>query len=290
MVHGTNYVVPPTRCARVVSVYDCWFLDHPDDAHPDVRRAGEVLRRSIADGAHVVASSTATADRLGELFTTDRVHTILLGPPPVQSQTSSTARPPAVRPPAVLSGDVLADDAPVVVAIGTVERRKNLPMLIAAFARLAAEHETVHLVVAGRAGDDSPALLGATEGLERPVRDRVHVIGPIDETARRWLLGRATCLAYPSLDEGFGFPVLEAQMAGTPVVASSAGSIPEVAGNGALFSLPTDPVALAANLFGVVTDESRRSGLIEAGHRNLERFSWETTARGLAALYRDLAT
>src|SRR6185312_5510739 len=68
VVHGTNYVVPPSRRARLVSVYDCWFLRHPESAHRDVRRAGDVLRRAIGTGAAVHTSSQATADALGELL------------------------------------------------------------------------------------------------------------------------------------------------------------------------------------------------------------------------------
>ena len=273
LVHGTNYVVPPTRVPRIVSVYDCWFLDHPDDAHPDVARAGAVLRRSVDDGAHVVTSSAATANRVAELFDTDRISTIHLGPPPHDSNQRRTA--PALGDP----------DAPFVLALGTVERRKNLPLLVAAFERVAAEHPTVQLRIAGRDGDGSPALAAALDRLPSDVRVRVVRHVTVDEPVKRWLLHRAAVLAYPSLDEGFGFPILEAQQAGTPVVASSAGSIPEVAGAGALLSLPTDPDALAANLFWAIDSEPKRSELIERGHLNVERFSWRHTAAELTTLY-----
>ena len=273
VVHGTNYVVPPTRVPRIVSVYDCWFLDHPDDAHPDVARAGAVLRRSVDDGAHVVTSSMATTDRMAELFDTDRISTIHLGPPPHDAEQRQTA--PAL-------GDL---DAPFVLALGTVERRKNLPTLVAAFARVAAEHPTVQLRIAGRDGDDSPALAAALDHLAPEVRGRVVRHVTVDEPVKRWLLDRAAVLAYPSLDEGFGFPILEAQQAGTPVVASSAGSIPEIAGAGALLSLPTDQDALAANLFWAIDSDAKRRELIERGHANVERFSWQQTAAELTALY-----
>jgi len=111
VVHGTNYVVPPARAPRIVNVYDCWFLDHPDDAHPDVARAGAVLRRSIDDGVHVVTSSAATTDRVSDLFGTDRISTVHLGPPPHDSEQRRTA--PALGDP----------DVPFVLALGTVERR-----------------------------------------------------------------------------------------------------------------------------------------------------------------------
>src|SRR3954447_22348183 len=83
VVHGTNYVVPPSRRPRLVSVYDCWFLRNPEAAHPDVRRAGEVLRRAIRSGAAVHVSSQATADALTELLGATDITVIPLGPLPV---------------------------------------------------------------------------------------------------------------------------------------------------------------------------------------------------------------
>ena len=277
VVHGTNYVVPPTRAPRIVSVYDCWFLEHRDDAHPDVVRAGAVLRRSIADGAHVITSSAATTDRLTDLLDVAEVSTVHLGPPPYDEHARRIA--PALGDP----------DAPFVLALGTVERRKNLPTLVRAFARLAAEHPSVQLRIAGRDGDDAEALAEALERLDVATRRRVIRHETVDEHVKRWLLANAAVLAYPSLDEGFGFPILEAQQAGTPVVASSAGSIPEVAGRGALLSLPTDDHALAANLFWVIDSEDQRRALVARGRANLERFSWNRTATALTDLYREVA-
>jgi glycosyltransferase involved in cell wall biosynthesis len=273
VVHGTTYVVPPTRVPRLVSVYDCWFLDHPDDADPDVARAGAVLRRAIGEGAEVVTSSAATTERVRELFETADVTTVHLGAPPEDRAERQTV--PALGDP----------EAPFVLALGTVERRKNLTTLVGAFARLAAEHRTVQLRIAGRDGNDSAALESALDRLRPDVRVRVVRHATVDEPVKRWLLDHAAVLAYPSLDEGFGFPILEAQRAGTPVVASSAGSIPEVAGAGALLSLPLDQDALAANLFWALDSPTRRAELIERGRANVERFSWERTADELTAIY-----
>jgi glycosyltransferase involved in cell wall biosynthesis len=134
-----------------------------------------------------------------------------------------------------------------------------------------------------------PALAAALDRLRPDVRSRVVRHLTVDEAVKRWLLDRAAVLAYPSLDEGFGFPILEAQLAGTPVVASAAGSIPEVAGAGALLSLPTDEDALAANLFWAIDSPTKRDELIERGHANIERFSWQQTAIALTTLYLRLA-
>ena len=280
IVHGTNYVVPPSSAHRVVSVYDCWFLNHPDEAHPDVARAGAVLRRSVNEGAAVVTSSVATSDRVRDLLGVEPV-TIHLGPPLPTSHQQVPDRPAGAEP--------LLEDEPFVLSIGTAERRKNLPVLIDAFGRLGTEHETVRLVLAGRDGDDAAAVARALARLDPTIRRRVHRMTTVDDVTKQWLIHHATALAYPSLDEGFGFPILEAQLAGTPVVGSSAGSIPEIGGSAVLLSLPTDADALAANLFWVVTSDAQRERLVRLGRRNVERFSWESTARELRSLYHRLA-
>lgn len=275
VVHGTNYVAPPTTHPTVVSVYDCWFLKHPKEATRDIRRAARVLRKSVKRGAWIHASSDATADQVREILQTDRVRTIHLGPPSVE-------HPGRDRPP-------IADRVggrPYVLAIGTEERRKGLPVLVKAFDRLAAEQRDVHLVLAGAPGDDTEAIEQAIGELAPPVRERVLRLGPIDHATKAWLLRQTAAVAYPSLDEGFGFPVIEAQVSGTPVVATAVGSIPEVAGGGAELVLKRDADAFAEALSRVLTDGTRRLELIEAGYRNRLRFSWSATASGLVDLYR----
>lgn len=283
LVHGTNYVVPPTRCPSIVSVYDCWFLDHPDDAHPAVVRSGAVLTAAVQRGSHVVTSSQATADRVTALLDTDRVTVIHLGPPlDAGDTTDDSGAGPGQRLEQLRS-------APFVLSLGTLERRKNVPLLIEAFARVAAEHETVRLVIAGGGGDDGGPITEALQRLDSSTSSRVLRLGRVNDSEKRWLLSEAQALAYPSLDEGFGYPILEAQLAGTPVAASSAGSIPEVAGTGALLSPPNDANALAANLNWIVTSEQRRTELIAKGRANLDRFSWTATAAAYIDLYERVA-
>ena len=277
LVHGTNYVVPPTRCPRLVSVYDCWFLEHPEDADPDVLRAAAVLRRSVADGAHVVTSSDATTRRVRELLDTERVRTVLLGPPPADVAEPVTDAP---------SGLPQLDE--FILALGTIERRKNLPTLVDAFGRLAREHAAVRLVIAGAAGNDVAAVDRAIGRLPPEIAERVVRTGIVDNATKRWLLNHARALAYPSLDEGFGFPILEAQQLGTPVVASTAGSIPQIAGAAALLSPARDVEALAANLYWIVDNDEMHAKLVRRGHANVERFSWTSTADQYHAMYEDI--
>ncbi len=275
VVHGTNYVAPPSSRPTVVSVYDCWFMTNPTDSNPLVRRAAANLRRRVAAGAWVHTSSEATAGLARELLDIDRVVTIHLGPPP-RTDDGATA------PPDVIAG---LEGAAYVLTIGTEERRKDLPMLVEAFGLLARELPTVRLVLAGARGDDSTAVDSALSDLDTGTRERVTRLGVVDGSIKAWLLRHASVLAYPSLDEGFGFPLLEAQAAGTPVVASDAGSIAEIAGEGASLVRDRSASGFAERLASVIDGTTSRLGLISAGHENLNRFSWETTASGLMDLY-----
>lgn len=282
VIHGTNYVVPPSDIPRVVSVYDCWFLRNPGRASADVRRAGQVLRRSIATGALVHTSSRATAAALLELFPSADVTAVPLGVLPVPDAPER----------APISGVTARR---YVLSIGTIERRKNLPNLIRAFARIdhavagADPGDDLLLVIAGSDGDDRAAVDDAIDEVGSAVAARIVLTGRIDESGRAWLLRHASVLAYPSLDEGFGFPLLDAMQVGVPVVASDAGSIPEVAGDAALLAAPDDVDALAAGLSAAIGDEAVRARLVRAGAARWPTFTWAACAEGMTDLYRRAA-
>ncbi|HRE03736.1 MAG TPA: glycosyltransferase, partial [Ilumatobacteraceae bacterium] len=227
VLHGTNYVVPPSRLPRVVTVYDCWFLRHPELADPAVHRAGLVLRRAVRTGATVHATSHATAAAVRDLLATDAVEVIPLAAPP----TRPVAVAPTMDDAPAIAGRLAT--RPYVLALGTIERRKNLPTLIAAFGRMDSAGSPL-LVIAGADGDDRAAVDAAIGQLDASARERVVLTGRIDDATKQWLLAHARVLAYPSLDEGFGFPLLEAMAADVPIVASTAGSIPEVAADAAV--------------------------------------------------------
>jgi glycosyltransferase involved in cell wall biosynthesis len=274
-VHGTNYVVPPSRLPRLVSVYDCWFLLHPDQAHPAVVRAGTVLARSIAAGATVHCSSDATAATLRRLFPGVDTCTVHLGALPL-------AAPPTTCPIPELDGPEF------VLSTATLERRKNLPRLIEAFGLLAHQRRDVRLVLAGGDGDDRPRIEAAIDALDPEVSQRVLLTGFVDDAVRSWLLHHARVLAYPSLDEGFGFPLLDAMQAHVPVVAARAGSIPEVAGDAAVLVPVDDTSALAEALHHVLDDDAARARLVAAGLERVATFTWHATAASMASLYRRL--
>ena len=279
VVHGTNYVVPPTGWPTVVTVHDCSPLTHPERVHPVVRAFVPVLRRAVAAGAWVHTPSLYVAAQVRELLGATRVRAIPHGAPrPLLAAGAARPLPPALA---------ALDGRSYVLALGTIEPRKNVPRLVAAFGAVADDHPDVALVLAGAAGPDSPAVAAASERLAPPVRARVVSTGWIDDATRERLLAGAALLAYPSLDEGFGLPLLEAFAASVPVAAAAAGALPEVAGNAALLVAPTDVDALAGALATVLDDEAVRSRLVAAGHVRLRQYDWAATAAAMVGLYRD---
>jgi alpha-1,3-rhamnosyl/mannosyltransferase len=176
---------------------------------------------------------------------------------------------------------------PYILAIGTREPRKNLPRLVDAFGLLHPGQRHTALVLAGPPGPDDPAIQEAIGRLPRDAAEQVLVTDYLHEADRDAVVAGAAVVAYPSLDEGFGFPALEGMAAGVPVVAARAGAIPEVAGDAAVLVDPLDPAALASGLDRALTDDSLRAQLVTAGHVRVQRFTWPAMADGMVALYRD---
>ena len=271
VVHGTNYVVPPSRrAARLVTVHDLTPVRFPELCSPASLRYPGLIRRALDQGASVHTVSQSVAHEIVDHFHVDatRVHVIHNGLTPLPT--------PLPR-----------DDAepPYVLAIGTVEPRKGLPGLVAAFDRIADSIPDVHLKIAGPPGWGEDALNDGIGSARHA--DRIHRVGWVED--RSTLMAGARLLAYPSLYEGFGLPPLEAMSLGVPVVATTAGAIPEVVGDAALLVAPRDGAALAEALLVVATDTTVRARLIAAGTERVPIFTWERAGQQLAALYRSLA-
>jgi glycosyltransferase involved in cell wall biosynthesis len=283
VVHATNYLAPPTRLPEMVSVYDCSFVRYPELCTPEVRALDPVIRRAVARGATLHTGSEFVADEIEEIYgmglrAAGRLVVVPLGIPTLGDASEM---------PEVVVAAV--GDAPFVVAIGTLEPRKNFGHLVGAFGELAARHADLRLVIAGHDGPARPEIEAAIARLPAGARERVVLAGTVSDAGRRALLERATLLAYPSIYEGFGFPLLEAMSVGIPVVAARAGSIPEVAGDAAVLVEPTNEQALADEMNRVITDDATRAELVARGRDRVHAFSWDHTARALASCYRRLA-
>jgi len=159
--------------------------------------------------------------------------------------------------------------------LGTLHPRKNILRLLEAFGSLTRDFPDLHLVLAGKRGWLYKEILSQAEGLG----GRVHFPGYIASEDLLLLLRKARLFILPSLYEGFGFPILEAMAAGTPVVCSNASALPEVAGDAALLFDPHDVEAMRETMRRVLGDEALRAELIERGLERVKVFSWERCAR-----------
>ncbi len=283
VVHGTNFVVPPTRRAKtVMSIHDLTPLHHPEMCDDATLAYPGLIRRALRRGAWVHTDSAFVAGEVSEAFGVglDRVRVVYPGIPELPTVDDATVS-------GLLDRLLPPGATRYCLAVGTAEPRKDLPGLVRAFSEVAARHDDVALVLAGPAGWGERKL--ADSILRSPVRDRVVRTGWVQEGDLGGLIARADILAYPSLYEGFGFPPLQAMRAGVPVVATRAGSLPEVLGDGALLVDPADHDGLTGALERCLTDQDLRARLVAAGVRRAEAFSWEDCADGLEMLYRDLA-
>ena len=172
--------------------------------------------------------------------------------------------------------------------VGTLQPRKNLVRLLHAYHRLTQQQAlTWDLVVAGAGGWESAKLHQVIDDLH--LGDRVHCLGYVADEALSALYYGARFFCFPSLFEGFGLPVLEAQLHGVPVMTANNSALPEIAGDAALLVDPTDVDAIANAMLQLSQDEPLRQRLIAAGYENVKRFSWEKAARETLAVLEQVA-
>lgn len=283
VVWGTNYVVPPTGAASLVSIYDLTPVRFPELAIAHTQTFPELIRRALRRGASIHTMSGYVRDEIVDEFgvAAERVHVVPGG------VRATTAPAEGSDPAAAAPLDHLSSDDPYILALGTVEPRKDLPTLVAAFDLLAESDTDLRLVIAGKDGWGAEALAEAIGNAK--FAERILRLGWVDETDRPALLRNATVYAYPSLYEGFGFPPLEAMSVGVPVVATRTGSLPEVCGDGAVLVRPRDAEALANALRQLLDDTDLRQDLIRRGHENAARYPWSSAADQLATLLAGLA-
>lgn len=285
LFHATDFTLPPTlnRTRTLLTVHDLSFVRTPETASPVLKAyLDQVVPRSVRRAAHVLADSQATKDDLVELYGTppDKITVLLSGIQADFGRVTDEVARKAVR------QRYNIPEQPYLVSVGTVQPRKNYARLVAALAALGPAFADVHLVIAGGRGWlDSPIFQAVADyGLA----ERVHFTGFVRDEDLPALYSAATCLAFPSLYEGFGFPVLEAMACGTPVLTSNISSLPEVAGDAALLVDPYDVEAMAEALRRLLTDETLRASLVRQGYEQVRRFTWARAAEQLSGIYRSM--
>ncbi len=286
LYHETNYVPRPFAGPTVVTIYDLSLALHPD-THPEPRVylfRRDFVRRIDRVG-RFLAISHAVKEELTACFgiAPERIAVTPLG---VDRETFRPARP---------AGDAAAasDGAPLrlprryVLFVGSLEPRKNLPTLFRAYAELPPELRAEHsIVLAGPPGWKFESAWRLID--ELGLRSAVVPLGFLSEPALAEVYRRASALAFPSLYEGFGLPLLEAMASGVPVVCSDIPPFREVAGGAALRVRPLDVEAWRDALERVLSDGALRSRLVAAGLERVRDFTWERCARDTLAVYRDL--
>ena len=273
VVHGPNFVVPPSRAPRVATVHDLTCVRFPELCTRDTLQYPALIRRAAAGGAWFHTPSHAVRTELIDHFDLDpgRVVAVHNGFTPM---VAGDAR----------RGRALAGRDRYVLAVGTVEPRKDLPSLVRAVDRLAAGGVDVPVVHVGPDGWGTEALDEAVGGMAHP--ELFTRLGPRSGQQLADLFVGARVFAYPSVYEGFGIPVLEAMSAGVPVVATTVPAVREVAGDAAELVAVGDVEALAGAVHRCWEDDDRRAALIAAGSAQAGRFSWDAFADGIVALYR----
>jgi len=275
VVHA-NHLATPARAPVLLTVHDLTYINYPELCNPGALHYPRLVQLAVDRGAFIHTHSRFVAQEVRDFYGLPDERVVPISPgldPPVGGDAARGRR--------------VAGSDRYVLTVGTVEPRKNLPVLVEAFDRLAATDPKLALVVAGPEGWGIDAYRAAV-GRARHA-DRIRRPGWLDDVSRDDVMAGAAVLAYPSVYEGFGLPPLEAMQLGVPVVASNTGSLPEVLGDGALLIDPAEPEPLQEALARALDDGGTRRSLIERGRARVAEYGWDRAVEQFVATYRRLA-
>lgn len=277
VLHATNFISPPTlKSAKVITVHDLTTLRFPEMCNPPTLVYPRMIQRAIDAGAFVHTPSKFVAAEVISSFRVDpeKVRAIHHGIPRLNSAIG-------------LERGEVPDlvGKQFVLSLGTIEPRKDLPLLVRAFDKVAAEFSDLYLVIAGQDGWGTSDLTGALGKVR--AKGKILRLGYVQAVTREWLLRNAAVFSYPSVYEGFGFPPLEAMSLGTPVVSTRAGALSEVLSDDCAVLIDTGDVeGFAGGIKKIVSDPSFADKLKSAAYAHVGGFSWTKCANELADLYR----
>lgn len=266
LFHTSDWSEPSSKCPRVTTVHDLVFKKYSQTVDPlilstQTRRLAKV----VASGTHIIADSKSTKNDLMEIYhlKSDQIDVVYPGINSIYSPQKNTEIE------RVKTKYNLPDR--FILSVGTQEPRKNLARLV----------EASHLL-------DIPLVLTGKVGWgDKLTTPGVISTGYIPDSDLPALYSGAAVFAYPSLYEGFGFPILEAMACGTPVVTSNVSSLPEIAGKAAVLVDPTDVQSIANGISQALTSSTK---LIELGLSQAKQFTWENTAKQTMEVYEKTAS
>lgn len=276
--HSWDWLQPPDTHLPIVStIHDLAMLKHPETAHPTIlarhRQSWEVLTKRQA---HIIAVSQATKKDVVELlgYPSYLVHVIHEALPLEFQRVSASLTEERYQ----QIVQQLQLNRPYILFVGTREPRKNLERLLQAWEPL---KQDIDLVIAGSAGWDT------TSGEAGEIQNqRARFLGKVSDEQLSVLYGEASVFAYPSLDEGFGLPILEAFHHGTPVVTAQSGGTLEVAGNAAQLIDPESVDSIRAGLQTVLGESTQEQRVrLQRMIVRLHMFTWDKVAQETLAVY-----
>jgi glycosyltransferase involved in cell wall biosynthesis len=255
-----------------VTVHDLGYLHFPEAHLPRQRwYLDRSTRWHTRTAAHLLADSAATKRDLVEKYraNSDKITVAYPGLDPSVKRVDDPVKIAHVKAKYNLEGDYL-------LYLGTIQPRKNLQRLITAFLQLPTSN--LQLLIAGKPGWYADELL-------RQANDRIKFVGYVAAADKNALLSGSTAFVFPSLYEGFGFPVLEAMACGVPVLCSNTSSLPEVAGEAAMLVNPLEMDDIGRGLREVTTNEDLRRTLIERGYQQAPKFTWQACAAAVLNVF-----
>ena len=280
--HFPNFILPPlSRGKSVVTIHDMSFMRFPEFAEErNLKYLSARIRDTAARCDAIVTDSQFSADEITELVEVDssRVFPIHLGISPRFSPAPPAESGPMLR--------ELGIDGPYILSVGTIEPRKNIPLLVETFERLSGFDG--RLVIAGMRGWKYEPILARMKGSSRAAD--ITYLDYVPDSHLVPLYSGAELLVLTSFYEGFGFPPLEAMACGTPVVSAATGSLPEVLGTAAVLVEGFDAETWRGHVNRALTDTEQRERLVAAGREHAARFTWQETARKTVEVYGKVAT
>ena len=264
---------------EIVTVFDIFPITGENYSTSDFRKKfSALLLQAVDRAARVITASHATEGLLisRAQVPPEKIRVIPLGvDPPAVALSPEERLQERTR--------ILGDKGEMVLSVGVLQTRKNTLNMLKALKTLPAKYK---LVLSGGNGYGSDAIHEFIRA--ESLGERVKLLGFVDDTQLAHLYQAASVFLFPSLEEGFGIPVLEAMASGVPVVTSNVSSMPEVGGEAALYVDPHDPADIAQRVVQAVEDSALRAGSVQMGLARAREFTWRRTAEATLAVYEEI--
>lgn len=256
-----------------VTIFDLSYLHFPEMfSKNDLYQLVNWSKRSILKSKHIFAISQSTKDDIVKNYdvSSSKITVTYMGYDSKSFRPQTKSKIEKIKRKYKIPGDYI-------IFVGTLQPRKNVEKLLESFSIIHNPYPLIHLVVVGRKGWMYETIFAKVKELN--LESNVVFTDFVPQSDLPSLISGAKAYVLPSLWEGFGIPVVEAQACGVPAIVSNVSSLPEIVGDSAILIKPTDPASIAEAIKSVLRDEKHRERLTESGYKNVKRFSWQKCAK-----------